>query len=39
MERWPTLSICKGDALSQARANAVNDNSVHLYYSLLEKTL
>ena len=39
MERWPTLSLRKGDTLSQARANAVNDTSVHMYYSLLEKTL
>lgn len=39
MERWPMLSLRKGDALAQPRANAVNTENISEYYSLLEKTL
>lgn len=39
MEQWPMLSLRKGDALAQPRANAVNTENISEYYSLLEKTL
>ncbi len=37
MERWPKLTLRKGDALAQCRANAVN--SANLDHDLLEETL
>ncbi len=39
MECWPSLTLRKGNALAQARANAVNATVVKQYYSLLETTL
>ena len=39
MEHWPTLVLCKQDALAQPRANTVTKVDILQYYSLLEKTL
>lgn len=39
MQRWPKLSLRKGDALGKPRANAVNAASIRQYYDLLEETL
>ena len=39
MERWPKLSLRKGDALAQPRANAVTPENLKNYFDLLKKTL
>ena len=39
LQRWPKLSLRKGDALAQPRANAVNAANMKNYFDLLEKTL
>ena len=39
MERWPMLSLRKGDSLAQPRANAVTQENIKEYYALLLKTL
>ena len=39
MQRWPKLSLRKGDALAQPRANAVTAENINNYYELLKKTL
>ncbi len=39
MQRWPQLSLRKGDALAQSRAAGVNAVSINNYFDLLKKTL
>ena len=39
MERHPKLSLRASDSLSQSRANAVNQDSIDHYYSLLKRQL
>ncbi len=38
-ERWPKLSLRKGDALGQPRAQAANAANMNAYYNLLGATL
>ena len=37
MQRWHNLTLRKGDALAQPRANAVNATNINNYFDLLEK--
>ena len=39
MQRWPQLTLRKGDALAQPRAFAVNAGTMKNYYDLLLTTL
>jgi hypothetical protein len=39
MDRWPTLSLRKGDALSVSRAQALTADNLKKYYDLLKTTL
>ena len=39
MQRWPQLTLRKGDALAQPRATAVNATNFKNYFDLLKKTL
>ncbi len=39
MQRWPKLTLRKGDALAQPRAKAVNATTFSNYFDLLKKTL
>ncbi len=39
MQRWPKLTLRKGDALAQTHANTVTANIIKTYFALVEKTL
>ena len=39
VQRHPKLSLCTADALSYCRSNAVDQESLDYYFSLLKKTL
>ena len=39
MQRWPKLTLRKGDALTQPRATAANATTINNYFDLLKKTL
>ena len=39
LERWPKLTLRKGDALAQVRAEATNAQTLSEYFKLLEETL
>ena len=38
MDKWPTLSLRKGDALSVSRAQALTADNMKEYYDLLKTT-